>query len=85
MRAAFFAACLLLPGCSVFKPAQIVEVPVAVSCVAEVPAAPSLVTDAELKAMSDYQFTLALWRDRLLRAGYIGELEAVVEGCKVTR
>jgi hypothetical protein len=73
---------LLLAGCA-SAPAlpERVEVPVAVPCVASVPARPDLVTDAALRAMTDFQLVLALWRDRLQRAQYEAELQAVLAAC----
>jgi hypothetical protein len=62
-----------------------VLVPTPVPCVAEAPAKPKRVTDAELKRMSDYQLPKALARDRQQSTAYIGELEAVVEGCSRLR
>lgn len=58
-----------------------VSIPIAVPCIKEKPTAPAFVTDAELRAMSDYQLGLALYRYRLQAGGYIGELEAVIDGC----
>lgn len=54
-----------------------------VSCVREVPRGPAFVTDAELRAMSEYQLPLALWRNRLQRKAYQRELEAVVSACRL--
>lgn len=58
-----------------------VSIPIAVPCIKDKPAAPAFVTDAELLIMNDYQLGLALYRYRLQAGGYIGELEAVVDGC----
>lgn len=81
MRAAL--PLLLLAGCAT-APAlpERVEVPVPVPCVAEVPARPDLVTDAQLRAMTDYQIILALARDRLQRRQYEAELEAALSACR---
>jgi type IV pilus biogenesis protein CpaD/CtpE len=68
-----------LMGCA-SKP-QIVQVPVAVPCVANVPARPVLVTDAELRDMTDFQIPIALFRDRELRQAYQAVLEAIVGAC----
>jgi hypothetical protein len=69
-----------MAACSTAPPAA-VDVPIPVSCVREAPRAPALVTDAELRAMNEYQLPLALWRDRLQRRSYERELEAVVQAC----
>lgn len=77
---------VLLAGCAVPSPRTetiTVHVPVAVPCIDAVPTRPALVTDAELRAMSDYQLPLALWRDRLMRQGYESELEATLTACAV--
>lgn len=70
---------LLLSGCSTSP--QLVQVPVAVRCIEVAPARPALVTDADLKALNDYQMALALRQFHLVAGGYIAELEAVVSGC----
>lgn len=74
----------LLAGCATSggPSSTVVSVPVATRCVKEVPARPAFVEDDELRAMSDYQIVLALWRDRLLRIGYEAELEAVIAACR---
>lgn len=76
--------CALLPGCATFGP-KTVEIPVAVSCVDEIPARPALVSDAELKVMNDYQLPLALHRDRKQREGYMRKAEALLLACKVMK
>lgn len=73
-------AAALLAGCATAPPLE-VRTQIPVPCVKTRPAAPALASDAELRVMSDYQLPLALYRDRLAAQGYIGELEAVVEGC----
>lgn len=83
MRAALLLV-LLLAACTAPAPRTetvTVHVPVPVPCVDVVPARPPLVTDAELRAMSDYQLPLALWRDRLMRIAYESELEATLTAC----
>lgn len=69
-----------LAACSTVPP-EAVHLPIPVSCVREVPRPPALATDAELRAMNDYQLPLALWRDRLQRLSYEHELEAVLQAC----
>lgn len=82
MRAAL--PLLLLAGCA-STPAlpERVEVPVPVPCVAQVPARPEFVTDAQLRAMGDYALILSLAKDRLQRRQYEAEVEAVIAACKV--
>lgn len=72
---------VILAGCAT-KPVPLtasVEIPV--PCVAKKPARPVLITEAELAALGDYDAVLALEVFRLRATGYIGELEAVVDGC----
>lgn len=79
MRFIFVA---LLAGCATTEPHTVeVRVPVAVPCITAAPRTPSLVTDAELNAMSDYQAVLALWVDRIKRGLYESELEAAIIAC----
>lgn len=75
-------ALALLPGCALF-PLREVPVPTPVPCIApeDLPRAPELAGTAELRAASDYQLVLLLWRDRKRAAGYTAELEAVAQGC----
>ena len=77
---------LLLAGCAT-APAlpERVEVPVPVPCVSAMPVRPDLVTDANLRAMTDYQLVLALWRDRMQRRQYEAEVEAVIAACRFRR
>lgn len=77
---------LLLAGCAT-APAlpERVEVPVPVPCVAAAPVRPEFVTDAALRAMTDYQLVVAMWRDRLQRRQYEAEVEAVIAACRFRR
>lgn len=70
---------LLLTGCAAGP--QLVQVPVPVRCVETAPVRPALVTDSDLKAMTDYQMALALRQFHIVGSGYIAELEAAVSGC----
>ncbi len=86
MTRASLVLIVLLAGCAAPAPrveTVTVHVPVPVPCVDVLPARPALVTDAELRAMSDYQLPLALWRDRLMRSAYEAELEATLIACAV--
>jgi hypothetical protein len=78
-------ASLFLSGCATWfrAPLAAVSIPVPVPCIAEgeKPVRPHLVSELELDAMSDYQFVLALSRDRIQRIAYVGELEAAVDAC----
>ncbi|MFN8995425.1 MAG: hypothetical protein ACK5X3_17410 [Pseudomonadota bacterium] len=80
MRFGSLLAVLLLAGCGTTT--QVVRVPVPVPCVVELPAAPTISTDAELRAMSDYRLVLAIARERLQLLGYSGELRAAAETCR---
>jgi len=79
MRFGSLLAVLLLAGCGTTT--QVVRVPVPVPCVVELPAAPTISTDAELRAMSDYQLVLAIARERLQLLGYSDELRAAADAC----
>jgi hypothetical protein len=74
-------ALLVIPLSGCFATVKTVDRPVPVPCIAERPVKPNFVTDDELKAMTDYQLTLALYRDRVQRLGYEAEIEAVLLGC----
>jgi len=80
MRLGSLLAVLLLAGCGTTT--QVVRVPVPVPCVVELPAAPTISTDAELRTMSDYRLVLAIARERLQLLGYSGELRAAAETCR---
>ena len=80
MRSSSLLAVLLLAGCGTTT--QVVRVPVPVACVVELPAAPQISTDLELRAMSDYRLVLTIARERLQLLGYSGELRAAAEGCR---
>ena len=75
---------MFLVGCNgaIVKDVQLVKIPVAVPCVDQLPQAPTLRTDAELKALPDYQAVLALIQDRIKREIYESQLEAVLKGCQ---
>jgi hypothetical protein len=75
------AICIIISGCSVL-PQKKAEPFVAVSCIDTVPAKPDLVTDDQLVKMTPPEFVKALHIDRNRRIIYIGELEAIVAGCK---
>lgn len=79
MKPIYLLLTIPLSGC--FATVKTVDRPVPVPCIAERPTKPSFVTDDELKAMTDYQLTLALYRDRVQRLGYENEIEAVLVGC----
>lgn len=79
---------IYLAGCANFgsgpgiQPVKSVDRAVSVSCVEEMPEPPKLHTDAELKAMSDYEATLTLLRERILLEIWSAKLEALLEACK---
>lgn len=75
---------LFLSGCQSIPDAPTeVRIPYAVPCIsaADMPAKPQLVTDAELLAMPDAAFVIALAADRLERAKYMAATEAVMLAC----
>jgi hypothetical protein len=80
MRSSSLLLALLLAGCGTTT--QVVRVPVPVPCVVELPAAPQISTDGELRAMSDYRLVLTIARERLQLLGYSGEVRAAAEGCR---
>ena len=71
-----------LTGCSTFQTPQVVNLPVIVPCVKEVPQKPELLFgEADKDKPIVYQVQdMAI--DRLNLLGYSAELEAVVEGCR---
>lgn len=72
----------LLAGCAGIEVPREVRIPVPVKCIERAPERPSMLSDEELLALDDYGLVVALARDRRVRQGYIGELEAVMEGCR---
>lgn len=58
-----------------------VRIPVPTPCVSEKPARPPFRSPADLDALDDYTYTLAMEAERIKAAGYILELETVVTGC----
>lgn len=80
MRAVLLA--LLLTGCAGLpdEPREVL-VPVATPCLTEIPAKPSLVTDAQLLLMPDAPFVLALAADRLERAKWMAVADALLVAC----
>lgn len=88
MRFFILGICLLLAGCFAGNPTKppaiplTVTMPVAVSCIEQLPERPKLHTDTELKAMDDYTLAVTLLVDRIRREIYESQLEAALEGCK---
>lgn len=72
---------LLLAGCALPNAPTEVLIPVSTPCLTEIPPLPDLVTDAQLLAMPDAAFVLALAADRLERAKWMAVAQAVMEGC----
>ncbi len=73
---------LALSGCQSIPDAPSeVKIPVPVPCIETMPTAPALISDADLLALPDGPFVIALGIDRKQRAGYIAELEAVLQAC----
>ena len=72
------SACQTIP-----PPPQKVSIPVAVPCLpSTMPVRPKVTTDDELKALDDYQWTLAVYLDRRVLIDYTAELEAVLSACR---
>jgi len=71
---------LLLVGCATPR-VQEVRVRVPIPCIEQAPQRPSLMADAELRALDDYGLVIALARDRRIRQAYQAELEAALAGC----
>lgn len=78
--------CMVLAGCASDAPiihdVKLVDKAVSVSCIDQMPEAPKLHTDAELKAMGDYEVVFALLEDRIKREIYESKMEAILQGCK---
>lgn len=73
----------LLASCSSVQPLPAeVRIPVPVPCITTLPERPALISDAELQALDDRKFVIALGLDRLHRMAYQAQLEAVLEGCR---
>lgn len=75
---------LLLAGCAGLPDApREVKIPVATPCIeaADLPKPPVFVTDAELLAMPDAAFVIALAADRLERIKYMAVTEALLQAC----
>jgi hypothetical protein len=71
------SACETIP-----PPPQVVQVPIAVSCIRSVPTKPAVHSDAELARFDDYKLVLAIVQDRRFLLDYSAELEAVLQACK---
>jgi hypothetical protein len=85
---AFVLACSLLAGCAGVPPKPaVVSLPVvakeavAVSCVKEIPKAPTFASDKDLLTGSGAQVFDKVWADRLSRRNYEDVLIAVLEAC----
>jgi len=78
--AASLLAASLVTGCAAVEP-SVVRVPVPVPCVVELPSMPTISTDAELRAMSDYRLVLVIARERLQLIGYSAEVRASAAAC----
>ncbi len=93
MRAAVVLAAALLTACAAPRPvvtapvvvreAQVVERPVPVPCVAadQVPAAPRVLSAAELRALPDFEAVIALEQQRRALIEYHDKAAAVLAAC----
>lgn len=83
MKIAIILGALLLAGCGTAPPAmQIVEVPVYVPCVKELPARPDYEFDHMAITDSNGSKILALARDWVRSRKYEYEIEALISGCR---
>lgn len=84
MRLATLIVIGALAGCANLRPEPrdvAVQVPVACVSPADRPERPTFLSDGDLLVLDTYRATWALWGERLTAQGYIGKLEAIVEGC----
>lgn len=73
---------LLLAGCATDPPLpEVVKIPVPVPCLTALPQRPDFITSADLLALDDYRFPIALTADWLKRQQYQAELEALLLAC----
>lgn len=80
----YVALALLLAGCAGLPDApRETLIPVATPCIeaADLPKPPVFVTDAELLALNDAAFVIALAADRLERIKYMAVTEALLTAC----
>lgn len=73
---------LLLAGCATTKPEIKADDFIIASCIKKQIIAPNFVSGEALKAMTSPEYIKAMEIDRGMRIIYIGELEAVVAGCR---
>lgn len=75
-------ALILLAGCAA-EPTlpREVRIPIPVACISAMPQKPAIRAEAEIKALPDYDATIATWTERLRLKDYAAELEAVAEPC----
>lgn len=70
-------------GCAtVQKQPQVILTPVQTPCVETVPQKPAIKSDAELKALGDYELVITALAERYRLILWGDELSAVLEGCK---
>ncbi|OEZ81006.1 hypothetical protein JAB6_40410 [Janthinobacterium sp. HH104] len=73
---------VLLVGCASAPPAPVlIEVPVMVPCLGEVPPRPAYEFDKLPSTATDGEIVLALARDWPRQTKYSGQLEALLSGC----
>jgi hypothetical protein len=73
----------VLTACGTVQDVREVPTPVAVPCLdaSARPTRPALRSEAELFELEPYRRTHAIYAEWLRQRGYIGELEAAVDGC----
>lgn len=73
---------VLLTGCaSIPETPTVVKIPIISPCITEIPPMPQLVTDAELLAMPDSAFVIALAADRIERGKWMAVAGATMRAC----
>jgi len=79
---AFLLSSLFLTACqSIPEAPTVVKIPIIAPCIDTIPPKPPLVTDAELLAMPDSAFVIAIAADRIERGKWMAVAEAVMAGC----
>lgn len=76
------SACASTPDLKMVVPEKVnVIVPVSCPDPAKVPAAPNIRTEAELKAMPEYQATIQLWLDHQALRDYAKRQAVIIAAC----
>lgn len=74
---------LILTGCSSLpRVPEKIYIPVATSCIKEMPVRPQFATKDYLKSLSNPDYVTQITAEYIMQGNYINELEAVLGGCK---